>query len=131
MSGLSAHVATNIETRRAFAARSITDDQGYHLQGEFSPESGLNGISFNYRFSNVGQGDQLVISADTGLFFAYKVYYVMTGTVAGKGSGVGTLSLTSIAGSFFNHDIKIQLMPLAGSHGASATISNLQEFTTS
>jgi hypothetical protein len=98
--------------------------------GEFKPESGLNGISFTYQFSNVGQGDQLVISVDTGLGFTYKVYYVMTGTVAGTTTGVGTLSLTSIAGSWFKHDVQIQLIPLSGSSGATVTIGNLQEFAT-
>lgn len=97
--------------------------------GKFSPESGLNGISFQYEFTNPGQGDQLIISV-TGEDFLYSIYFVMTGTVAGSNTGVGTLSLTSIAGSFFDKDIKIQLIPAAGSSGAAVTISNLQQFTT-
>jgi hypothetical protein len=98
--------------------------------GEFSPESSLDGVSLQYQFSNVGQGDQLVIWVDTGILFSYRLYFVMTGTVAGTSSGVGTLSLTSLDGAFFNHDIQMQLIPAAGSSGASVTISNVQQFST-
>jgi len=97
--------------------------------GEFSPESGLEGISFNYQFTSPGAGDQLVISVDTGTFFEYQIHYVMTGSVAGPNPGFGTLSLTSLAHSFFNHDVKIQLLPAFGSSGsASVTITNMQQF---
>jgi hypothetical protein len=97
--------------------------------GKFTPESNLAGISFNYQFSNVGAGDQLVIAVDTGFAFSYQIYYVMTGTVAGNSAGIGTLSLSSLASSFFNHDVEIQLIPAAGSSGASVSITNLQQFT--
>ncbi len=94
------------------------------FNGSFSPEDNLAGISFNYQFSNVGQGDQLVFSIDNG-----PIYYVMTGTVAGTGQGVGTLSLSSYAGAWFDHTIQAQLSPAAGSSGASVTITNMQQFT--
>jgi hypothetical protein len=97
--------------------------------GKFTPESDVAGISFNYQFTNPGAGDQLVISVDTGTLFAYQIYYVMTGTVAGTNQGFGTLTLTSLADSFFNHDVQIQLLPASGSKGASVTITNLQQFT--
>ena len=45
----------------------------------------------------------------------------MTGTIAGTSSGFGTLSLPSMAGSFFHHTIQIQLMPLTGSSGSGAS----------
>jgi hypothetical protein len=109
---------------------SENGDSTAQFIGEFSPEWGLDGISFNYQFTNVGQGDQLVISVDTGLGFTYQIHYVMTGTVAGTTQGVGTLSLSSLAYSLSNHDIEIELIPLAGSSGASVTISNLQQFVT-
>jgi hypothetical protein len=98
--------------------------------GKFSPESGLAGISFNYQFTHPGAGDQLVISVDTGALFGYQIHYVMTGSVAGMNPGFGTLSLTSLAHSFFNHDVQIQLLPAAGGSGtASVTITNMQQFT--
>jgi hypothetical protein len=98
--------------------------------GKFSPESDLAGISFNYQFTKPGAGDQLVISVDTGTLFAYQIHYVMTGDVAGTNPGFGTLSLTSLAHSFFNHDVQIQLLPAPGSSGgASLTITNMQQFT--
>ena len=97
--------------------------------GKFSALNDIAGISFNFDFTNVGAGDQLVISVDTGLLFADQTYFVMPGTVAGTGQGFATLSLSSLADSLFNHTIKIQLVPAAGSSGASVTITNLQQFT--
>ncbi|HMF16963.1 MAG TPA: hypothetical protein VKE98_07130 [Gemmataceae bacterium] len=85
---------------------------------------GMDGISFQYKFNNVGQGDQLVIS----MFSAdgYQIGYVMTGTVAGMATGVGTISFPTRVPRY----LKIQLIPPAGgkSSGASVTISNLQQF---
>lgn len=85
---------------------------------------GMDGISFQYKFNNVGQGDQLVISmlSATG----YQISYVMTGTVAGTATGVGTISFPTRVPRY----IKFELIPPAGgtSSGASVTISNLQQF---
>jgi hypothetical protein len=97
--------------------------------GKFAPEDSIAGVSFNFDFSKLGAGDELVISVDTGLLFAYQTYFVMPGTVAGTGTGSATLSLSSLGDSFFNHTIQIQLIPAAGSSGASVTITNLQQFT--
>jgi hypothetical protein len=110
----------------------LTEDGSFtaSFDGKFAPETGLNGISFQYQFTNVGQGDQLVISVDTLFGYKYKIYYVMTGTVAGTTTGVGTLSLPSFAGAYVDHHLQIQLMPLSGSKGASVTISHLQQFAT-
>jgi hypothetical protein len=97
--------------------------------GTFVPEKKLAGISFNYQFGNVGMGDQLVISVDSGYTTAYYVYYVMTGTVAGTTAGIGTLSLSSLAGSSSSYHVEMELKPLTGSSGASVSITNIQEFT--
>src|SRR5262249_48196123 len=85
---------------------------------------GMDGISFQYKFNNVGQGDQLVISvlaAD-----GYQIGYVMTGSVAGTATGAGTLVFPPRV----PRSLKFRPIPPAGgtSSGASVTISNLQQF---
>jgi hypothetical protein len=95
--------------------------------GKFSPESEIAGISFNFRFTNVGAGDQLVISATTGALHGYEIHYVMTGTVAGTGMQFGTLSLGYLAHSFIENSIQIQLVTAANS-GAQVVVSNMQQF---
>jgi hypothetical protein len=96
----------------------------------FGPGKKFEGISFNYQFSNLGMGDQLVISVDSGYTTTFYVYYVMTGTVAGSMAGIGTLTLSSLAGSSSTYHVKMELIPpTAGSSGASVSISNLQQFT--
>lgn len=97
--------------------------------GKFGAIDDIAGISFNFDFTNVGAGDQLVISVDTGLLFGYQTYFVMPATVAGTGTGFATLSLSSLADSVFNHTVRVQLIPAAGSTGASVTITNVQQFT--
>lgn len=97
-----------------------TSDAG--LTGFYIPNlKGMTGISFQYEFTDPGGGDQLVISV--GL--QEKVYYVMTGSVAGTTRGFGTLSLSS-AGLLPR--LRIEL--LSGSSGnATVIISNIQIFT--
>jgi hypothetical protein len=100
----------------------------------FRPVNNLAGISFNYQFTQPGNGDQLVISVKGPLpFQTYQIRYVMTGSVAGTSEGFGTLSLTSLAiwaGLPLNCSIQIQLFaPSSGSTGASVTITNMQQFT--
>jgi hypothetical protein len=96
----------------------------------FGPGKKFEGISFNYQFSNVGMGDQLVISVDSGWTTTFYVYYVMTGTVAGTTAGIGTLTLSSLAGSSSTYHVKVDLIPpTVGSNGASVSITNLQQFT--
>lgn len=95
--------------------------------GEFSPELGISGISFNFQFTNVGAGDQLVISVTTGLLHQYQIHFVMTGAIAGTSQMFGTLSLGSLAVSGFDHSIQMQLIPVANS-GASVQVTNMQQF---
>ena len=95
--------------------------------GKFSPESEIAGISFNFQFTNVGTGDQLVISATTGFLHDYQIHYVMTGTVAGTGMQFGTLSLGYLAHSVAENSIQIQLVTAANS-GAQVVVSNMQQF---
>jgi pimeloyl-ACP methyl ester carboxylesterase len=95
--------------------------------GGFSPLSKIAGISFNFRFTNVGAGDQLVISVGTGFAHAQQIHFVMTGTVAGTTERFATLSLGSLAHSIFNNSIEIKLVPVANS-GASVQILNMQQF---
>lgn len=97
-----------------------TSDAG--LTGFFIPSlKGMTGISFQYEFTEPGAGDQLVISV--GL--QEKVYYVMTGAVAGTTRGFGTLSLSS-AGILPR--LRIEL--LSGSSGsATVIISDIQIFS--
>lgn len=130
-----AYKKTTISSGSSFNANTgavtLTEDGSSTatFTGKFSPESDVGGISFNYQFSNVGAGDQLVISVDTGAFFAYKIYFVMTGTVAGTSQMAGTLTLASLASSIFDHTVQIQLIPASGSTGASVTVTKLQQFT--
>jgi hypothetical protein len=96
--------------------------------GKFSPGANLAGISFNFQFSNIGAGDQLVISLDTGPFHLYnQTYFLMTGTVAGSAIQFGTLSLASLAGASSASTITIELKTVSGS-GAQVSVSNLQQF---
>ena len=95
--------------------------------GGFSPLSKIAGISFNFRFTNVGAGDQLIISVGTGFAHAQQIHFVMTGTVAGTAEHFATLSLGSLAHSVFNNQIQIRLVPTANS-GASVQVLNMQQF---
>jgi hypothetical protein len=95
--------------------------------GKFDPFTLISGMSFNFQFSNMGAGDQLVISAGTGFAHKQQTHYVMTGTVAGTGPMFGTLSLGSLALSVFDNRIQIQLVTVAGS-AASVTVNNMQQF---
>ena len=95
--------------------------------GEFDPNESIAGISFNFQFTNVGAGDQLVISLNTGcLGFCYQTYYVMTGTVAGGTAQFGTLSTTTLANAGTT-TIQIELITAPNS-GAKVTVSNMQQF---
>jgi hypothetical protein len=95
--------------------------------GVFSPKSDIAGISFNFRFSNMGAGDQLIISAGTGFAHEQQIHYVMTGTVAGTTERFATLSLGSLKDSLFDNKIQIQLVTVSGSQ-ASVQIDNMQQF---
>lgn len=95
--------------------------------GAFSPETHISGISFNFRFTNMGAGDQLVISAGTGFAHEQQIHYVMTGTVAGTTERFATLSLGSLAHSILDNKIQIKLVTTAGSN-ASVQILNMQQF---
>jgi hypothetical protein len=96
--------------------------------GKFNPTANLDGISFNFRFTNVGAGDQLIISLDTGFLTHYnETYFVMTGTAAGNAQNFGTLSLTSLAGAKSASTITIQLKTVAGSN-ASVEVTSMQQF---
>lgn len=95
--------------------------------GGFEPVSGVSGISFNFKFDQVGQGDQLVISVGTGFAHCQQIHYVMTGTVAGATPRFATLSLGSLSHAVFSNKIQIQLMTVAGS-GAKVEVMNMQQF---
>ena len=98
--------------------------------GKFPIVSGISGVSFNFKFTNASAGDQLVICVNTGFFRAYQLHYVMTDAVAGKGQQFGTLSLGSLAHSFFDAKVQIQLVPAKNSTGETVTVTNMQQFTT-
>jgi hypothetical protein len=97
--------------------------------GTFAPGANISGVSFNFTFTNVGAGDQLVISVDTGLFDAYQIYYVMTGTVAGTTPQFATLSLASLAGDS-KATVRIELVTTPGST-AQVAVTNLEQFAVS
>ena len=87
----------------------------------------FSGISFNYTFTTPGEGDQLLIYADTTTTGGEEIHYVMTGTIAGTQPQFATLSLGYL--SHFKHaDIEVQLVSPNGSSGAEVKISNMQQF---
>jgi hypothetical protein len=98
------------------------DISGSVFSGQFS------GISFNYQFSNPGEGDQLLIYVDTTTVGGQELHYAMTGTVAAKQEQFATLSLGSLTHDY-HANIEVQLVSPSGSTGAAVTITNMQQFT--
>ena len=125
-----AFTATSTTPGATFAGGTVTLSEAGGSKptftGTFQPGSAISGISLNLQFTNVGAGDQLVISANTSFLGDYQMYYIMTGTVAGTTPRFGTLSLTSLAGDGATK-LQIQLQTVAGSN-ARVTVSNLQQF---
>lgn len=96
--------------------------------GDFSSiVSGISGVSFNFKFSKLGAGDQLKISVDDANG-NQAVHFVMTDSIAGTDQQYGTISLGSLAHRY-NATIQIQLVPGKDSKGASVTLQKMQEFT--
>ncbi|MGE3806758.1 MAG: FG-GAP repeat domain-containing protein, partial [Gemmataceae bacterium] len=124
---------TTISSGSTFSGGTITlnensDGSTATFTGEFRPELEIRGVSFQFNFSNVGDGDQLVVSVDTGTAFAQQIHFVLTGTVAGNGvPQTATLSLGSLAPSIFKHTIQVQLVS-TGNQNASVQLSNFQQF---
>ncbi len=126
--------ATSTMTPAGVSSVTLTDDQSANaaFDGTFNKtDSSIVGFSFNYDFSQVGDGAQLQIWLNGNLYFA------MTGDVAKSSSlpGSGELSATfglgaEWSGWFGNQDIQIVLAKPASTTGpaTTVTVSNFHTF---
>ena len=113
---------------------TLSDDQGdATFDGTLDKsDSSIVGFSFNYDFSQVGDGAQLQIWLNGKLYFAMTGDVAMSSALPGSGELSSTFGLgDEWSGIFGDQDIKIMLVQPTGSTGTATTVTvtNFHTFT--